>query len=95
MNIIIVQKGYQSTPLELVEENLGGDPGILIDFAHATNVHNCLGLNSVATVAGVWGNPAFHLTSPVQGKNENILDHFSFVHLCIARDNCKCVSSKF
>ena len=54
------------------ESEYAGDPGILIYFADPTLVHNCLGLASVATVAGAWGARPWHLTSPMQGKKEKI-----------------------
>ena len=63
-------------------------------FTDETTIHNCLGLRSVATVAGAWDPHPWYPTSPVQGKKEKILDHFSFVYPCIARSNCKSIEEQ-
>ena len=38
------------------DEDLEKDPGLVFIFADEANIHNCLMLQSVATVAGTWGD---------------------------------------
>ena len=66
----IVQGGMSTD-----SEELESDPGMILLFDDDADIHNCLLLASVRTVAGAWGDRPVHLASPQLGKKKRFLDH--------------------
>ena len=53
----------QGSPNKDLEE----DSGLVFMFSDEINIHNCILLPSVATVAGTWGDQGVILSSPQPG----------------------------
>ena len=49
------------------KNDLDEDPGLVFMFSDEMNIHNCLLLPSVATVARTWGDQSVLLSSPQPG----------------------------
>ena len=61
--------------------------GIVFVFSNDTNIHNCLILPSVATVAGMWGDRDTLLSSPCQVCRKEGF----YVVVCILMNMCLCL----
>ena len=66
----IVQGGMSTD-----SEELESDPGMIFLFDDNADIHNCLLLASVRTVAGAQGDHPVHLASPQPDKKKRFLDH--------------------
>ena len=73
---MITDPGHKEQDEDPGHKEQDEDPGLIIIYDTDANIHNCLGLPTVGTVAGAWGSQPWHIASP-----KNMFR--SLVYLCV------------